>query len=113
MYVTVNGKILPCERIGHQYALGEVTDKVIRLDFEKIAKKYNRYYEKIKKQCQYCFAKRACSQCIFNLDNLETTCKCHGFMNEKDFQIYVDTQMDFLRKHPEDYYRIMEEVVVE
>jgi hypothetical protein len=34
-------------------------------------------------------------------------------MNEQDFDKYVNTQIDFLQKHPEDYYRIMEEVIVE
>jgi uncharacterized protein len=113
MFVTVNGKILPCERIGHQYALGEITDIDIRLDFEEIAEKYNQYYSKIKKQCLHCFNKKSCIQCIFNLDDLETTCICHGFMNEQDFKNYVNSQIYFLSRHPEDYYRIMEEVIVE
>ena len=34
MYVTVNGKILPCERIGHQFALSEITGTEVRLDME-------------------------------------------------------------------------------
>jgi hypothetical protein len=34
-------------------------------------------------------------------------------MNEQDFEQYVDAQMDFLRKHPEDYYKIMKEVTIE
>ena len=38
MFVTVNGKILPCERIGQQFALGQVTDTEVILDFEEIAK---------------------------------------------------------------------------
>ena len=34
IFVTVNGKILPCERIGHQFALGHVDDLGVHLDFE-------------------------------------------------------------------------------
>ena len=113
MFVTVNGKILPCERIGHQHALGEITDTGIQLDFEKIAKKYNQYYSKIKEQCIYCFIKRSCIQCIFNLEDLETSCRCRGFTNEQSFRNYVNSQLHFLSQHPEDYYRIMEEVIVE
>jgi uncharacterized protein len=44
MFVTVNGKILPCERISHKYALGEVTDEGVHLDFTEIAERYNNYY---------------------------------------------------------------------
>lgn len=51
MYVTVNGKILPCERIGHQFALGEITDTEVKLDVEAIADKYNAYFAKFEKQC--------------------------------------------------------------
>jgi uncharacterized protein len=88
-------------------------DTGIELDFEKITKKYNRHYKKITKQCRLCFGKRSCIQCVFNLDDLETTCKCYGFMNEQDFQTYIQSQLHFLAQHSEDYYRIMEEVVVE
>jgi uncharacterized protein len=112
LFLTVNGKIIPCERIGQQHVLGWVTDNEVLIDFEEVAAKYNRYFNKMTKQCNHCHNKRSCIQCIFNLDDLETTCKCYGFMTEKDFEQYVDTQMSFLQKHPEDYYRIMEEIVV-
>lgn len=48
MFVTVTGKILPCERIGQQFALGKVTaDSGVELDLEAIADKYNTYYAKM------------------------------------------------------------------
>ncbi len=46
MFVTVNGKILPCERISHDYALGKVTDTGVILDIEQIADTYNKWYKK-------------------------------------------------------------------
>jgi uncharacterized protein len=113
MFVTVNGKILPCERIGHQFALGTVDKKGVHLDFEKIAQRYNHDFSKLEKQCQTCFNKKACIQCIFNLPDLEQNPICHGFMNKTDFEQYQEYIMSFLRKHPEDYYRIMEEIIVE
>jgi uncharacterized protein len=113
MFVTVNGKILPCERIGHQFALGSVSEMGVNLDLQAIANKYNAYYAKIEKQCSKCHNTKACIQCIFNLDDLEGNPVCYGFMNKQAFEKYKAAQMDFLRKHPEDYYRIMEEVVVE
>jgi uncharacterized protein len=114
MFVTVNGKILPCERIGQQFALGSETESGVKLDLQSIANKYNAYYAKIDKQCAKCHNAQACIQCIFNLYDLEDNNPvCHGFMNEQRFAGYKARQMDFLRKHPEAYYRIMEEVVVE
>ena len=111
MFVTVNGKILPCERIGHQFALGTVDQEVVHLDFEEIVERYSHYITKLESQCKACYNTKAC-KCIFNLPNLEHKPICHGFMNKSDFEQYQDNIMSFLRKHPEDYYRIMEEVIV-
>lgn len=113
MFVTVNGKIMPCERIGQQYALGSVSESGVELDFEAIAGKYNSYFAKLSEQCSRCFHVNACIQCIFNLEDLEGCPQCEGFMNKQRFEEYKKRQMDFLRKHPEQYYRIMEEVIVD
>jgi len=113
MFVTVNGKILPCERIGHQFALGKVYESGVELDLQAIAGRYNAYYAKVDNQCNKCCNTQACKQCIFNLNDLDVDPVCHGFMNEKTFAAYKARQMDFLRKNPEAYYRIMEEVTVE
>jgi uncharacterized protein len=113
MFITVSGKILPCERIGQQFALGNVDENGVHLDLKAIAEKYNTYYAKLDKQCSACKQIKSCIQCIFNLENLENKPICNGFMNERDFQYYVHKQLMFLAKHPEDYYRIMEEVIIE
>lgn len=39
MFVTVNGKILVCERIGHQFCLGQIHDDRVELNFSEIAEK--------------------------------------------------------------------------
>lgn len=111
LYVTVNGKILPCERIGHQFALGEITGTGIELDFEAIADKVNRYYAKMEKQCSKCKNIKSCIQCIYNLPNPEKKPVCKGFMDEKAFNGYFNAQMQFLEKNPEAYKKIMEEVL--
>jgi uncharacterized protein len=112
MYVTVNGKILPCERIGHQFALGEITDTEIKLDTEAIANKYNTCYSKLDKQCSKCKNTKSCIQCIFNIEDMEGKPVCNGFMNEEAFKRYVNAQMHFLEKNPESYKRLMEEIIV-
>jgi uncharacterized protein len=113
MFVTVTGKILPCERIGQQFLLGRVTESGVELDLEAIAAKCNFYYSKVDRQCKKCCNATACIQCVFNLHDLENSPVCYGFMNRQRFEAYKASQMDFLRKYPEDYYRIMEEVVIE
>ncbi len=112
IYVTVNGKILPCERIGHKFALGEITDTEIKLDFSLIAKKYNKYYAKLDSQCKSCYNKKGCIQCVFNIENIDEEPTCHGCLTKKDFDSYVNSQLNFLAHNPEAYFRIMEEVIV-
>jgi len=114
MFVTVSGKILPCERIGQQFSMGQITDdNVVQLDLEKIAEKHNVYLNKVLRQCKTCKIARSCIQCVYNLEDLDGKPICHGYTNQKEFEQYVATQMAFLEKNPEDYYRIMEEVIVE
>jgi len=112
MFVTVNGKILPCERIGHQFALGMIDKNGVQIDFEEIVQRYSHFFSKLENQCKACYNTKACIQCIFNLPDLEKNPVCKGFMGEKEFERYQDNIKSFLRKHPEDYYRIMEEVTV-
>lgn len=111
MFVTVNGKILPCERIGHQFGLGQVTDSGVELDAAAIAHKYNVYYSKLEKQCSYCKNRPSCIQCLFNLKDVENNPVCYGFMNETMMEDFKQKQFHFLRKHPEAYREIMENVI--
>jgi uncharacterized protein len=113
MFITVNGKILPCEKISHKYALGEVTETEVSIDLQSIADKYNAYYTKMNKQCNKCYKTKSCIQCIFNLDDLDGNAICYGYTNKQEFKNYFERNMDFLRERPEDYYRIMEEVFIE
>lgn len=112
MFVTVNNKILPCERIGHQFALGRIGETEIDLNPEWIADKYNNYYARMESQCNRCKNKKACIQCLFNLKDIESKPVCFGYMNDKDFNNYVNQQMHFLEQNPEAYKKIMKEVIV-
>ena len=112
MFVTVNNKILPCERIGHQFALGKIGETEIELNPEWIANKYNDYYVRMEAQCSRCKNQKACIQCLFNLKDVESKPVCFGYMTDKDFRNYVNRQMYFLERNPEMYKKIMEDVIV-
>lgn len=112
MFVTVNNKILPCERIGHQFALGKIGETEIELNPEWIANKYNDYYARMEAQCSRCKNQKACIQCLFNLKDVESKPVCFGYMTDKDFRNYVNRQMYFLERNPEMYKKIMEDVIV-
>ena len=112
MFVTVNGKILPCERIGHQFGLGQVTGTQVELDPVEIAKKYNEYFAKMESLCSQCKNRKICIQCLFNLKNVNKKPMCYGFMNEQMAIEFEQRQMRFLSLHPEAYREIMEKVFI-
>jgi uncharacterized protein len=113
IFLTVNGKILPCERIGQTHVLGSVNQNGVQFDFDKIADYYNHRLNKLRPKCIGCYRKDSCKQCILCLDSIEDENPlCHGFMNKKEFEAYKNAQLSFFRNHPEDYARIMNEVVV-
>lgn len=113
VHITVNGKILPCERIGQQYSLGGAAGEKVELDFEKVAAVYNNYYDKLKKHCLCCSNAEICLHCIFNLNLEDESSACKAFTNETSFSKALSSQMSYLEENPKIYSRIMKEVVIE
>lgn len=114
IYMTVNGKILACERIGQQFDLGYVTHDRVELDFNRIAEKYNAYYDKIRKLCVACYNADVCKQCIFNLGTIDDKKPvCNGLMDEKDYSNYLSSLTGYIEEQPETYSKILKEVVIE
>lgn len=113
MFVTVNGKILQCERIDHKFALGEVSDSGVEMDFEKIARRYNQSVFKYIHQCNVCALSQTCTQCVYQKDNIdESRSECDGFCSISQFEERVKRNLEYLDKHPKLYNRILKEVVI-
>lgn len=113
MFITVNGKILPCERISQQFSLGQVHEDRVELNEEYIADKHNFYVSKFVKQCSNCASNRFCPQCVYQVDNLckDDTC-CPTFLSNKELERENDNIFNFLQEHPHYYNRILEEVKI-
>ena len=107
MFITVNGKILPCERVGHNFMLGTVNNNSVSIDFEDIAKKYNNYFQSIINQCIACENKMACKQCIFQIEKLETHPICYGFMNKKKLDSYINNMISIIKEDTSLYSKIL------
>ncbi|NIR10845.1 MAG: radical SAM peptide maturase [Candidatus Aminicenantes bacterium] len=112
IFVTVNGKILPCERIGHRFALGWVDQQAVTIDCEEIANNYNTWYDKLRKQCYACHYADHCSQCIFNIDITAKNPVCNGYMNYKEYSGYLASNIDFIESKPSIYSKILKEVIL-
>lgn len=111
-FITVNGKILPCEHIGQNYTLGKITDKEVLINFDEIVEKYNNWFQKFEKQCSKCFNKRGCEKCFFEIPNLDADPVCNEFMNKNSYEYMIQMNMSYLRNNPGLYRRIIENVII-
>lgn len=112
MYLTVNGRILVCERIDHDLSVGTVTENGVEIDTAKIARIYNSYYKKLYDQCKSCYSQASCSQCMFYLNIKEKKTKCHNFKSAKMFSEYLSLNVSYLESNPWAYNRIMNEITI-
>jgi len=114
MFVTVNGKILQCERISHVFACGKVGKEGLDLNLEAIASTFNSYLDKMQPSCAGCFRKKSCMQCMYYLETLNSEKPvCNGFMDKTTFNSYSSACLGYLKRHPELYKKIMNEVVID
>jgi uncharacterized protein len=112
IFLTVNGKILPCERIGQIHQLGQVNETGIELDVEKISTKYNTYFDKLEKQCSNCYISTSCSQCIFNISTINSeVVKCEDFIGFERFRNYLSSMISQLENNPKQNTEISKVII--
>lgn len=111
IFVTVNGKILACERIGQNFVLGHTSAQEVIMDYEAIAANYNNWFDKFRKMCSACTKAELCTQCIFNLDLSVEQPVCNGFMSTKEYSQYIAAHIDFIEERPGIYTKIFKKIV--
>ena len=113
MFVTVKGRILQCERINHEFVLGQITDTEVELDLEHIAEQHNGYVFKYARQCVHCANKNACAQCVYQIDDInEKNTKCESFCSAELNKRKGERSLRYLVEHPELYSKILTNVVI-
>lgn len=113
MFVTVKGRILQCERINHEFALGQVTDERLELDLEEAADRFNDYIFRFEKQCKRCANQKECPQCVYQIDDLQNPAtNCLSFCSSKQLAERKNNTLAYLKDHPELYKRILRTVIV-
>lgn len=113
MFITIKGRILQCEKIDHEFALGQITNKKVELNLEQAARQHNKYTFRYMNQCKTCAAKQLCTQCVYQIDDIhDKTSKCYSYYSATQHEKQKEYYMDHLDKHPELYNRILKEVVV-
>ena len=75
IFVTINGKVLPCEKIGQEVPLGHIKNNQVDIDFDNVSMIYDEMYKPMLKICQQCYSQDNCGQCIFHI---QTKSKMYG-----------------------------------
>lgn len=112
IFVTVNGKILPCERIGQNHPLGEINNGKTTIYFENIIQLYNNYFNTLKDQCNSCYLSKNCMQCLFYVNNLDTKPICGEYMSHTSFLKYLKFNIQQMENHKHEYPRIITDVTL-
>jgi len=107
VFVTVNGKILPCEKISQKFFLGRVDKENIILNFQNIADKYNEFYKKMSVLCDNCYNSELCHQCILFLNLEDDRIKCSNFLNYNNFKKKISYIISLLENTPNYYKQIL------
>jgi uncharacterized protein len=107
IFITAKGMILPCERIPYHLALGHVDENGVHLDFEKVAKQYNRYYENLMEQCNNCSNSDSCPYCIFTMDIDDEHPICNSAINYNQLKENLKSQLLILEETPQYYTEIL------
>lgn len=114
MFITVNGKILACEKINHEFALGQVFEDKIEMDFDQIAEVHNNYIFKLIRQCITCAYMRGCGQCIFQIDEInKSDPKCLAHSDGGQFQQSINSNLDYLKRNPSLYKKIIKRDLIQ
>ena len=113
LFVTANGKILPCERIDYNFEAGYIHDDFVELNFQHIAEQHNAYLSKCGKQCIGCAINTFCSQCVYQIDNIrEILPTCPSFCTKEAAEQEKGQIYSYLRQYPHYYEKVLNEVTI-
>ena len=113
IFLTVNGKILPCEKVGQHMPLGYIKEGIVQLDIDEIVSKYEKNYHDLISQCNHCSRWKICSQCFYFLRHQNGKLFCPHFEDGRKFNEYSSRKLSYLEDHPQIYERLFEEVLLE
>ncbi|MCD7930905.1 MAG: hypothetical protein LUH15_05835 [Tannerellaceae bacterium] len=108
--MTVNGKLLACERIGQNYPLGKVESGTVSLDFEWIRDFYAKMYKNLIDRCKHCLLWKNCSYCVYFIPEDKTKKRCDRFMHENKSLDYFSYYFSHLEQNPDYYKRLIDEM---
>jgi uncharacterized protein len=72
LFLATDGKILPCERIEHDFEMGYVHDDNVELDYKHVADLHNHYTSKCASQCISCATNNFFFFFVYHMDDIRS-----------------------------------------
>ncbi len=113
MFLTVNGKLLPCERIGQEFYLGTIADGKLNIDTKQISDFYSNVYRKLVSNCARCKWSTSCSQCFYFLNPNDEKISCPNIFTEKKLNNYLDWLLSYSEENPQLYFELMSNIAID
>lgn len=110
LFMTINNKILACEKIGQGFVLGYVKDNDVVIDFEDIVERYNNIYDCLISTCRECYNQLFCNQCVFYLKRENQRVKCLKFFDLERFSTHLKSIITLVETDPSCYDMIINRV---
>lgn len=107
IYVTVKGKILPCERIGQEYSFGNCTQNGVSINTKNIQMFYNSRLKLLEPFCEKCFNRMDCTECLFYITGADGKFNCKGFMSKRRWIDKIKKNLDISESRIFNYKNIV------
>ncbi len=113
LFLTVNGKILSCEKIGQDTLLGYVDSHGVSLNINEINSLYSKLYEDVISKCRKCSRWKNCGVCIYHLPkDKDGKIRCPYICGTKEISNYFSEYISILENTPELYEQIVNGIMV-
>lgn len=111
IFLTVNGKILPCEKVGQNFLLGKVTSDSVEIDFTSVSNRFNKMLDSISEtQCSNCLKNNICNKCMLQMKMENNEFVCDSFTSVEKLKVDLSKRISFLEGNKGFYNRIIENI---
>ena len=105
IFVSVNGGIFPCERIGNEFNFGNISGNELYINYDNIIERYNQLFLKYITACKTCKAKDFCSVCVVSDINGYEVCNRAKPRN-------IEEIISFFEANPEEIREIIKNISI-
>ncbi len=107
IFCTVEGKLLPCEKIPQSTFLAAVNEEGVEIDYKNIVKKYQEWNRKLCSKCNSCFSGTNCMTCLFHLSPDSDKTRCRRYESLDSYTKKLSNSVETFERFPDLYKQLL------